>query len=158
MRPGSGVGGRAATATLPGVLRLIGNIIWFFIAGLPLALAYLVFGVIACIFIVTIPFGVASFRLAGYALWPFGRTLVTRPEVGTATTIANVIWFLVAGFWLALAHLGLGIGLCLTLIGIPWGIQAFKMAGAALFPLGKEIVSVDHLAVATTPAGERYGL
>ncbi len=151
-------GTRAASGTLPGVLRLIGNIIWFFVAGLPLALAYLLFGLIACIFIVTIPFGVASFRLAGYALWPFGRTLVTRPEAGAATTIANVVWFFVAGIWLCIAHIGLGIGLCVTLIGIPWGIQAFKMAGAALFPLGKEIVSVDRLDVATTPAAVRYGL
>ena len=139
-------------------MRTIGNIIWLLIAGIPLALSYALFGLIACIFIVTIPFGVASFRLAAYALWPFGRTIVQRPTAGAASTIANVVWFFVAGIWLALAHLATGVALCLTLIGIPWGIQAFKMAGAALFPLGKEIVPVDSLGAASSSPSARYGI
>src|SRR6266567_1674068 len=109
------------------MLRFIGNVIWLLLAGLPLALAY-------------VPFGIASFRLAGYALWPFGRTVVRRPGAGAGSMIGNVIWFLVAGLWLALAQVVIGIVLCLTIIGIPFGIACFKMAGLALFPLGKEVV------------------
>jgi uncharacterized membrane protein YccF (DUF307 family) len=126
------------------MLRFIGNVIWLLLAGLPLALAYAAFGLLAFILIVTIPFGIASFRLAGYALWPFGRTVVRRPDAGAGSTIGNVIWFLIAGLWLALAQIVVGIVLCLTVIGIPFGIACFKMARLALFPLGKEIVDADH--------------
>jgi uncharacterized membrane protein YccF (DUF307 family) len=125
------------------MLRFIGNVIWLVLAGLPLALAYAAFGVVAFILIITIPFGIASFRLAGYALWPFGRTVVRRPDAGAGSTIGNVIWFLVAGLWLALAQVVIGIVLCLTVIGIPFGIACFKMAGLALSPMGKEIVDAD---------------
>ena len=141
------------------MLRFIGNVIWLVLAGLPLALAYAVFGLVAFILIITIPFGIASFRLAGYALWPFGRTVVRRPDAGVGSTIGNVIWFLVAGLWLALAQVVIGIVLCLTIIGIPFGIACFKMAGLALFPLGKEVVDADHPAAAgsgvhaVTPVG-----
>jgi uncharacterized membrane protein YccF (DUF307 family) len=126
------------------MIRFIGNVIWLLLAGLPLALSYAAFGFVAFILIITIPFGIASFRLAGYALWPFGRTVVRRPDAGAGSAIGNLIWFLVAGLWLALAQVVIGIVLCLTIIGIPFGIACFKMARLALFPLGKEIVDADH--------------
>lgn len=141
------------------MLRFIGNVIWLLLAGLPLALGYAAFGILAFILIVTIPFGIASFRLAGYALWPFGRIVVRRPDAGAGSAIGNVIWFLIAGLWLALAQIIIGIILCLTIIGIPFGIACFKMAGLALFPLGKEIVDSDHPSAtasgvhAVTPVG-----
>lgn len=125
------------------MLRFIGNVIWLILAGLPLAIAYAAFGLLAFILIVTIPFGIASFRLAGYALWPFGRTVVRRPDAGAGSAIGNLIWFVFAGLWLALAQIVTGILLCLTIIGIPFGIACFKMARLALFPLGKDIVDAD---------------
>ena len=93
-----------------------------------------------CVFIITIPFGIASFRLAAYVLWPFGRTVVRRPAAGAASTIGNVLWFVLIGLWMAIAHLISGILLCLTIIGIPLGIGNFKLAAVAIAPLGKEIV------------------
>jgi uncharacterized membrane protein YccF (DUF307 family) len=146
-----------------GDVRVIGNVIWFVLAGLWLAIGYAVAGVIAFILIITIPFGVASFRLAGYALWPFGRSVVRKPTAGLLSAIGNVIWFFVAGLWLALLHVVAGVLLCLTIIGIPFGVASFKMAGLALFPLGKTIVDTSDLAAApgqpavvsmpTTPRG-----
>lgn len=124
--------------------------IWLLLAGPPLALSYAAFGLLAFILIVTIPFGIASFRLAGYALWPFGRTVVRRPDAGAGSAIGNVIWFLVAGLWLALAQVVTGIVLALTIIGIPFGIACFKMARLALFPLGKHIVDADSAAAAAS--------
>jgi uncharacterized membrane protein YccF (DUF307 family) len=132
-----------------GDVRVIGNVIWFVLAGLWLAIGYAVAGVIAFILIITIPFGVASFRLAGYALWPFGRSVVRKPTAGLLSAIGNVIWFFVAGLWLALLHVVAGVLLCLTIIGIPFGVASFKMAGLALFPLGKTIVDTSGLAAAS---------
>lgn len=120
------------------------NIIWLVLAGFWLALGYVLAGIIAFIFIITIPFGIASFRLAGYALWPFGRTVVSKPTAGVMSFLGNVIWVLVAGIWLAVEHLVTGIALCLTIIGIPLGIANFKMIPLALAPLGKEIVPTDR--------------
>ena len=125
------------------MLRFIGNVIWLLLAGLPLAIGYAAFGLLAFILIITIPFGIASFRLASYALWPFGRTVVRRPGAGAGAVIGNVIWFVIAGLWLAVAHVASGIALFLTIIGIPFGIASFKMAALALFPLGKDIVDSD---------------
>lgn len=125
------------------MLRFIGNVIWLLLAGLPLAIGYALFGILAFILIITIPFGIASFRLAGYALWPFGRTIVPRPGAGAGTMIGNIIWFVVAGLWLAVAHVATGIALFVTIIGIPFAIASFKMAALALFPLGKDIVDSD---------------
>jgi uncharacterized membrane protein YccF (DUF307 family) len=126
-------------------MRVIGNILWLLFAGVWLALGYLVAGVIALVLIITIPFAFASWRLAGYALWPFGRTVVARPTAGVASVVGNVLWFLVAGWWLALVQLLAGLLLCVTVIGIPFGVASFKMAGLAIAPLGKEIV--PHAAV-----------
>jgi uncharacterized membrane protein YccF (DUF307 family) len=119
------------------------NIIWLLLSGLWLALGYALAGVVMFVLIITIPFGIASFRLAAYVLWPFGRTVVRRPEAGSASTIGNVIWFILVGIWMAIAHLVLGLLLCLTIIGIPLGLGNFKLAFVAIAPLGKEIVSTS---------------
>ena len=97
-------------------------------------------GLVMFVLIITIPFGIASFRLAAYVLWPFGRTLVPRPDAGAASAIGNIIWFILVGLWMAIGHLLLGLLLCLTIIGIPLGLGNFKLAAVAIAPLGKEIV------------------
>jgi uncharacterized membrane protein YccF (DUF307 family) len=123
------------------------NILWLVLAGVWMAIAYLIAGAILCITIIGIPFGVQSFKLAAYALWPFGRALVPSPtRLKGLSVFANILWFVLAGWWLALAHLFTGILLCITIIGIPLGIASFKMAGAALVPFGKEIVSFSRIA------------
>ncbi|WP_426566111.1 YccF domain-containing protein [Angustibacter sp. McL0619] len=127
-------------------MRTIGNILWFFLAGIWLAIGYAVAGVICFILIITIPFGIASFRLAGFVLWPFGRTVVRRPTSGAMSAIGNVIWFVVAGVWIAIEHVVVGLLLCVTIIGIPFGIASFKLAGLALFPLGKMVVPASSVA------------
>jgi uncharacterized membrane protein YccF (DUF307 family) len=133
-------------------VRTILNILWLVLAGLWLAIAYVVAGVLLCITLIGIPFGVQAFKLAGYALWPFGRTLVPSfTRLKGLSAIGNILWFLLAGWWLALGHLLTGILLCLTIIGIPLGVADFKMAGAALVPFGKEIVRLSDLA--QPPAG-----
>lgn len=125
------------------MLRVILNIIWLLFGGLWLALGYLVAAVICFILIITIPFGIAALRTAGFALWPFGRTLERRADAGAASTIGNVLWFVLCGWWLAIGHLITGVAMCLTIIGIPLGIGSFKMIPISLTPLGREIVSVD---------------
>ena len=125
------------------------NVIWLLLAGIWLAIAYAVLGLICFVLIITIPFGIASWRIAGYALWPFGRTVIRRPDAGIGSAIGNVIWMIVAGIWLAIGHLVTGILLCLTIIGIPLGIADFKMIPISLLPLGREIVPVDDIYPAT---------
>jgi len=124
-------------------VKTILNILWLVLCGIWLAIAYTVMGVIMCILIITIPFGIASFRLAGYVLWPFGRTVVPKPSAGAGSFIGNVLWFILAGLWIAIAHIVTGIALCLTIIGIPLGIADFKLAMVAVAPLGKDIVHTD---------------
>lgn len=126
------------------MLRLIGNILWVIIAGLGMAVAYLVAGLLLCITIIGIPFGIASFRMANYALWPFGRTAVRDPgRVPGVSMIGNILWFILAGWWLALGHLIAGVVLCITIIGIPFGIVSFGLTKVALAPLGRRIVPID---------------
>ncbi|MBT0567702.1 YccF domain-containing protein [Williamsia sp. CHRR-6] len=125
-------------------MKTILNIIWLVLAGFWLALGYFLAGLICFILIVTIPFGIASFRVGMYALWPFGRTVVRDPSAGTPSLIGNVIWVVVAGWWLALGHITSGIALCLTIIGIPLGIANFKMIPVSLLPLGARIVDSDQ--------------
>jgi uncharacterized membrane protein YccF (DUF307 family) len=119
------------------------NLIWFFLAGIWLAILYVVLGILAFILIITIPFGFACFRIAGFALWPFGRQIVRRPSSGVPSAIGNVVWIIFFGWELALAHLVTGVLLCLTLIGIPLGLGNFKLIPVSLFPLGTEIVDAD---------------
>jgi uncharacterized membrane protein YccF (DUF307 family) len=125
-------------------MRTILNLIWLVLAGFWLAVGYVVAGLICCVLIITIPFGIASFRIAGYALWPFGRTVVDKPGAGAPSVLGNIIWLIVAGWWLALGHLVSGIALCVTIIGIPLGLANFKLIPISLLPLGKEIVPSDQ--------------
>jgi uncharacterized membrane protein YccF (DUF307 family) len=123
-------------------MRTLGNILWFLLAGLWLAIGYAIAGLVAFVLIVTIPFGIASFRLAGYVIWPFGRTVVWNRRAGVWSMIGNVVWVVVVGWELALAHLVAGLLLCITVIGIPFGIASWKMVPLALFPLGRQVVPV----------------
>jgi uncharacterized membrane protein YccF (DUF307 family) len=123
-------------------MRLILNVIWLVLAGFWMAVGYAVAGIICCILIITIPWGIASFRIANYALWPFGREVVEKPGAGTGSLLGNVIWIIVAGLWLAIGHVITGIALCVTIIGIPLGIANFKLVKVSLVPLGKEIIEV----------------
>ena len=125
-------------------MRLLLNIIWFVLAGLWIAIGYTFAALICFILIITIPFGIASLRIAMFTLWPFGKTLVKRADAGLASGVGNVIWFLLCGWWLAIAHLMTGLLLCLTIIGIPLGLANFKLIPVSLFPLGREIVSVEQ--------------
>ncbi|TDQ45892.1 YccF domain-containing protein [Actinorugispora endophytica] len=125
------------------LLRFVLNIIWLVVAGFWLAVGYAFAGVLCCVLIVTIPFGVASFRMANYALWPFGRDLVRRPGAGTASTVGNVIWIIVAGWWLAIGHIVTAAGLAVTIVGIPMAWASVKMIPVALAPFGNEIVPSD---------------
>jgi uncharacterized membrane protein YccF (DUF307 family) len=130
-------------------VRFILNVIWLILAGFWLAVGYVLAGIVACILIVTIPFGIAAFRIAAYALWPFGRSVVRRPDAGSGSTIGNILWLLLFGWWLALAHLITGTALCITIIGIPLGLANFKLIPVSLAPLGREIVSNDRRGAVT---------
>ena len=121
-------------------MRVILNVLWLVLCGFWMAVGYVLAGIICCILVITIPFGIASFRIANYALWPFGRTIVRKPSAGAASTIGNVIWIVFAGIWLAIGHLLTGVALCVTVIGIPLGIASFKMIPVSLTPLGHQIV------------------
>lgn len=125
-------------------MRLLLNIIWLVLAGFWLALGYVLAGIIMCILIITIPFGLQAFKLASYALWPFGRTVIRRSDAGAGSVIGNVIWIILAGWWLALEHLITGIALAITIIGIPLALANFKMIVISLAPFGREIVPAEH--------------
>ncbi|MCX4093310.1 YccF domain-containing protein [Nocardia sp. alder85J] len=125
-------------------IRLVLNVVWLVLCGFWMALGYLLAGVICCVLIVTIPFGIASFRIAGYVLWPFGREVVPRPGAGVPSLIGNIIWFVVAGWWLAIGHLVTSIPLFASIIGIPFGWANLKLIPVSLMPLGHEIVSGER--------------
>jgi len=131
-------------------IQLVLNVIWLVFVGVWMALGYLVAGVICCVLIITIPWGIASFRIANYVLWPFGRTTVEKPSAGVGSMIGNIIWFIVAGWWLALGHLFTSIALFISIIGIPFGWANLKLIPLSLFPLGREIVDSDQ------PFGTQY--
>ena len=122
------------------MLRAILNVIWLVLCGIWMAIAYALAGLVAFVLIITIPFGIAAFRIAGYVLWPFGRTIERRPEAGVASLIGNIIWVILFGWWLAIGHLVTGALLCLTIIGIPLGLANFKIIPITLVPLGVRIV------------------
>lgn len=121
-------------------MKTILNVLWFVLAGLWLAIGYFVAGLVFCIFIVTIPFGIANMRLAGYVLWPFGRTVVYDRQAGCLTLGANVLWLILFGWELALAHLVTGFLQAITVIGIPLAVANWKMIPLALWPLGARVV------------------
>ena len=127
-------------------MKTLLNIIWLVFAGAWMALGYLIAAVLLAITIIGLPFAKQSLKLGGYALWPFGRALVQSPTRHKGlSVIGNVLWFILAGWWLALGHVLTGIALCLTIIGIPMGIADIKMAGAALVPFGRRVVSAREL-------------
>jgi uncharacterized membrane protein YccF (DUF307 family) len=134
-------------------MRLILNLIWLLLAGFWLALSYLFAALLLAITIVGLPFAAQSIKLAGYALWPFGRTLIQSPgHSKPLSVVGNVLWFVLAGWWLALEHVVAGALLCLTIIGIPLGVGSFKMASAALTPFGREVVKKSDLVSASGSA------
>ncbi len=132
-------------------MRTLLNLIWLLFGGIWLAIGYFLFGLVACIFIVTIPLGVASMRMAAYALWPFGSAVVAKPGAGAGSAVANVIWFVVAGFWLALGHVATALAQSLTIIGIPVALANLKMIPVACFPFGKQIVPRSSLSPIDRP-------
>jgi uncharacterized membrane protein YccF (DUF307 family) len=138
-------------------MRVLLNIIWFLLAGLWLALGYLVAALICFILIITIPLGVAALRIGIFALFPFGKTVVKKPEAGAGSAIGNVIWIILFGWWLALAHVVTGVALCITIIGIPLGLGNFKLIPVSLLPFGREIVSVEEAEAMEYAAAVRIG-
>lgn len=142
-------------------MRTIGNILWVIFAGIWLAIGYAISGLILCITIVGIPFGVQAFKLSALSLWPFGRTVVPDPQKGGCLQVGfNVVWLVLFGWEIFLLHLVTGVVLCITVIGIPFGIQAFKLSVLALWPFGRLVVTEDEamamgatgLAVPASPA------
>jgi len=129
-----------------GTLDALLNIVWLVLEGIWMAIAYAIAGLICLILIVTIPFGIAAFRIASYVLWPFGRTAERRPDAGVGSVIGNVLWIVLFGWWLALGHVIAGVALCLTIIGIPLGIASFKIVPITLLPLGTRIVPTRRYA------------
>jgi uncharacterized membrane protein YccF (DUF307 family) len=125
-------------------VRLLLNLIWLIFGGLLLALGYAIVALVMFILIITIPFGIASARIALFCLWPFGRTLIKRPDAGAGSLIGNIIWIILAGWWLALGHLVTGVLMCITIIGIPLGLANFKLIPVSLTPFGREIVDLDQ--------------
>ena len=129
-------------------MRAVLNIIWLVLCGLWMAICYAVAALTCFVLfflIITIPFGIAAFRIAGYVLWPFGRSIERRPTAGLGSLIGNILWIILFGWWLALAHLVTGVLLCLTIIGIPLGLANFKIIPISLVPLGVRIVPSDEL-------------
>lgn len=128
------------------MFRVILNVIWLVFAGVELAVGYIIGGLVMMVTIIGIPFGIQAFKLAGFAIWPFGRAVVPAPESsGVLSAIGNVLWVVLVGWWLALGHVIFGLVLCLTIIGIPMGIASFKMTSIALWPFGRTIVDRSTL-------------
>ncbi len=129
-------------------MRTILNVIWLVLCGFWMAIAYAVAGLFCFLFfflVITIPFGIAAFRIAGYVLWPFGRTIERRGGAGVGSLIGNILWIIFLGWELALGHLITGVLLCLTIIGIPLGLANFKIIPISLMPLGVRVVPSDRM-------------
>ncbi len=123
------------------MLRLLGNVLWLLLGGLPLALGYAVAGLLMLVLIVTVPFGIQALKLASFSAWPFGRVMVARPGAGPVTsTVGNVVWVLLAGWWLALGHVVAAVLNAVTVIGIPFALAHLKLAAAAFVPFGQTMV------------------
>ena len=123
-------------------MKLLGNIIWFLFGGFIMALGWFVVGVIMCITIIGIPIGLQAFKLASLAIWPFGKEVAYGG--GAGRFILNIIWIVLGGFGLMLSHLFWGIIFCITIIGIPFGKQHFKLAKLAIMPFGATITKTDY--------------
>ena len=122
-------------------MKFLGNLVWLIMGGMVTALMYWLAGLVMCITIIGIPFGVQLFKIGTMALWPFGHDLVPKENAGGCLSIAfNVLWILLGWWEIALTHLTFGLILCCTIVGIPWGVQHFKLAIGSLLPFGKEVV------------------
>ena len=122
-------------------MKILGNIIWLIFGGLATSIGYLTGSIALIVSIIGIPFGLQTLKLAILALWPFGREVVsTSSPSGCLALFLNIIWLVCGGIWTCLAHLFFGLLLSITIIGIPWGMQHFKLAGLALAPFGKDVV------------------
>ena len=126
-------------------MRTILNIIWLAFGGIWLAALYFIAGILAFIPIVTIPFGIASLRMARYVLWPYGKAVVEKPGAGVASGVANVLWFVLFGWWLAIGHVVTAVAQTLTIIGIIDAIVNLKMIPVTCFPFGKRIINRSSL-------------
>ena len=125
-------------------MKLIGNLIWLLFGGLAIAIEYFISSMILMVTIIGIPFGIQTLKLGILALWPFGRTTRhTSYNSGCLSTLFNIIWIFCGGIWISLTHLAFGLILCITIIGIPFGMQHFKLASLALTPFGREIIDVN---------------
>ena len=127
------------------MIRTIGNLLWFVLAGFWMAIGYVLFGVGLCLTIIGIPFGIQGFKFAQFVWWPFGKAVV-QTNGGGLVAVANVIWVVVAGIWLAIGHVLAGVLLCITIIGIPFGIVSFRLAGLCLTPFGRKVVAASEAA------------
>jgi uncharacterized membrane protein YccF (DUF307 family) len=125
-------------------LRVVGNILWLILGGIWMAVGYSIAGLIMFVTIIGIPFGIQAFKLAGFSLWPFGRVMVRKTRPGTGSLLGNILWFIFAGFWLALGHLVSALFFALTIIGIPFAVVSIRLAEAALLPFGREVVSLTE--------------
>ncbi len=124
------------------MLTVVGNILWLILCGIWMAILYYIGGLLGLILIITIPLGIQSFKLGNYVLWPFGRTVVTEPGASVVwSVVGNVIWVIIAGWWLALFHVLLAVIFFITIIGIPFGIANLKLARLALLPFGAMVVT-----------------
>ncbi len=122
-------------------MKILGNLIWLIFGGFAIFMEYMIAGLLLCITIIGIPFGLQSFKLGILALWPFGQKIEYMDHApGCLSTIMNVIWFFIGGVWITLTHFFFGILLGITIIGIPWAKQHFKMASLALTPFGRKVV------------------
>lgn len=121
-------------------MSLLLNVLWIFLGGgLVICLEYMLAGLALCLTLVGIPAGVQCFKIAALGLVPFGKSVVDVPGAGTLSFGLNVVWFLLAGLWIFLSHVALGAALCVSILGIPFGLQHFKLALLALAPFGKKV-------------------
>jgi uncharacterized membrane protein YccF (DUF307 family) len=137
-------------------MRTLLNIIWLVFAGVWLAILYVLGGILISLTIIGIPFGVAAFRMAGMALWPFGRQVVKKADAGAGSTLGNILWFVLCGWWLALAHLVSAVALAVTIIGIPLAAGDLKLLPVSINPFGREIVSVDQVRTAVAYSRRQF--
>ena len=136
-------------------MRTLLNLIWLVFAGIWLAILYVLAGILISLTIIGIPFGVAAFRMAGMALWPFGRQVIKKPEAGVGSTLGNILWFVLCGWWLALGHLVSALALAVTIIGLPLAAGALKLLPVSINPFGREIVRTDEVRTALDSSRDR---
>jgi uncharacterized membrane protein YccF (DUF307 family) len=124
-------------------MKILGNLIWLILGGIIIAVEYFIGSIVLIITIIGIPFGIQTLKMGALALWPFGRdTRVHERASGCLYILMNVLWLLCGGIWIALTHALFGLALCITIIGIPFGMQHFKLTAIALNPFGRDIISI----------------